>query len=84
MVYRIAGGPLLFNSKKSNNQWRDNLFQKDGTPPQEFLDAIGLVAGLEPGYRQSLAHASPERCNVQTLIGSRFGEAGWTAYQRRQ
>ena len=54
VVYSNAGGPLLFNSHKSRNEWVDNLFQKEGTPPQEFIEAMGACAGLEPTYQQSI------------------------------
>lgn len=81
VVYANAGGPLLLNSEENRNRWSDNIFQKDGTPPREFLEAMCLVSGLEPGYRELLGQASGERCNLIPLTDNRFGEAGFTAYQ---
>lgn len=80
VVYRNAGGPLLFNSHESKNQWRDNLFQKDGTPPTEFLEAMQTWAGLEPAYRKTLLHRPPDSCNWQSLADGSPGGA-WGACQ---
>jgi hypothetical protein len=64
VVYRNAGGPLLFNSKKGRNDWFDNLFQKNGTPPDEFLEVMEAVAGLEPTYRKRLIGTEGRVCRV--------------------
>ncbi len=79
VVYRNAGGPLLFNSAKSRNIWIDNLFQKDGTPPQEFIEAMAACTGLEPAYQQSLLKQQPNPCTIQLLSDSNIQL--WSAYQ---
>jgi hypothetical protein len=81
VVYRNAGGPLLFNSPKSNNQWLHNLFQKEGTPPQEFLDVLELLTGLEPAYRRSIMKTETDPCNFHALIEDHSGKDRWAAYQ---
>lgn len=53
VVFRNAGGPLLFNSHQNKNEWLDNLFLKDGTLPPEFLEAMQACAGLEPAYQKT-------------------------------
>ena len=80
VVYRNAGGPLLFNSQKNKNVWVDNLFQKDGTPPREFIDAMEACAGLEPAYRQSILKKEPNPCNFQPLLDPST-ENSWAVYQ---
>lgn len=81
VVFRNAGGPLLFNAPKKNNQWVDNLFQKDGTPPPEFLEAMESLAGLEPTYRQSILKSQDDPCNFCELTGEHSQTGGWAAYQ---
>jgi hypothetical protein len=81
VVFRNAGGPLLFNSPKKNNRWVDNLFQKDGTPPPEFLEAVEWLAGLEPAYRQSILKSQGDPCSYRELTGEHFKAGGWAAYQ---
>jgi hypothetical protein len=80
VVYRNAGGPLLLNSHESKNQWRDNLFQKDGTPPCEFIEAMEAWAGLEPPYQRILLKKAPNPCNLYSL-NDPSGNAPWAAYQ---
>lgn len=60
VVFRNAGGPLLFNAKQENNEWVDNLFEKVGNPPPEFLEAMQASAGLEPAYQRCLLGLKPE------------------------
>lgn len=79
VVFRNAGGPLLFGSKKEYNTWIDNLFQKNGTPPQEFIAAMQAWAGLEPAYRQSILKKAPNPCNFQPLTDPIAANA-WVAY----
>jgi hypothetical protein len=84
VVFRNAGGPLLFNSRKENNQWTDNLFQKDGTPPQEFIDAMASVAGLEPAYRKAILKAPADPWNEYTPMKDDPAANGWGVYQWHQ
>ncbi len=70
IVYRNAGGPLLFNSAKSRNQWVNNLFQKDGTPPDEFIEVMQACTGLEPAYRQSIRQKETNPCIVHPMTSS--------------
>jgi len=80
VVFRNAGGPLLFNAKKENNEWVDNLFEKVGNPPPEFLEAMQACAGLEPGYQRTLLRREPNRCE-SFLLGDPDPAKGWAAYQ---
>jgi hypothetical protein len=91
VVYRNAGVPLfLWKCRKQDNAWLDNLFQKEGTLPQEFIEAVQARAGLEPAYRQSILKQVPseaegaesEPCNYDPLIGPySASDTGWAAYQ---
>jgi hypothetical protein len=80
VVYHNAGGPLLFGSHKSNNKWVDNLFQKDGTPPDEFIEVMKACTGLEPGYRKAILNIEPEQCELYQL-GEISETAPLSAYQ---
>lgn len=80
VVYGDAGGPLVFNNTDiSKNVWTDNLFQKTGKPPQEFLAAMERLAGLEPAYRKSLLGKDPEKCRCMAITDA--AAKGWAAYQ---
>jgi hypothetical protein len=83
VLYRnLAAGPLIFNyeSAEKKNTWLDNLFQKDGTPPQEFIEAMQALAGLEPAYQQSILKKEPNRCQYSCLNDPAAVD-GWAAYQ---
>ncbi len=80
VVYRNSGGPLLFNAKKANNTWYDNLFQKDGTPPEEFIEVMKAYTGLEPAYRKAILNTEPQLCRRYAL-GETADTAPWSAYQ---
>jgi hypothetical protein len=80
VVYRNAGGPLLFNSHKSRNKWVDNLFQKEGTPPEEFIEVMKACTGLEPAYCKAILNTEPKLCNCY-MIGETADTAPWAAYQ---
>ena len=80
VVFRNAGGPLLFNSHQNKNAWQDNLFLKDGTLPPEFVEVLQACAGLEPAYRKSILKQEANPCQYSVL--SDLGVAkGWAAYQ---
>jgi hypothetical protein len=58
VVYR-TGTPLFFcQCGKEGNVWLDNVFQTDGDPPREVLEAIEAKAGLEPAFRRLLLDTS--------------------------
>lgn len=80
VVYRNAGGPLLFNSHESRNKWRDNFLQKDGTPPSEIIEVMQAWAGLEPAYRRVLLNEQPNPCNFHALTDL-SPERPWAACQ---
>ena len=83
VVYRnFAAGPLIFNYKdvSQTNTWIDNLFQKDGTPPSEFIEVLQASAGLEPAYQSSIRKMEPNPCQRSILIGP-TAEGGIAAYQ---
>ena len=79
VVYNNAGGPLLFNSHKSQNTWTDNLFQKAGQPPREFIEAMQAYVGLEPAYRKSILNEPGTPCTFKSLLKDSSDE--WAAYQ---
>lgn len=82
VLYRnLAGGPLIFDKNaKQINTWLDNLFQKDGTPPEEFIEALQASAGLEPAYQRSVLKVEPNPCQYSSLVDSAAND-GWAAYQ---
>ena len=80
VVYQNAGGPLLFNAATTDNAWVDNLFEKEGTPPQQFIEAIQACAGLEPAYRKSLLQQDPQPC-LYSVLTDPAAARGWAAYQ---
>jgi hypothetical protein len=61
--------------------WRDNLFQKSGTPPREFLEAMAVHAGLAPAYRRALLGTEPPTCNYYPLTDRSPATNVWAAYQ---
>jgi hypothetical protein len=69
VVYNNAGGPLLFNSQKTNNIWYGDLFLKDGTLPAEFIEVMEAFTGLEPAYQKSLLNKEPNPCQYSVLNG---------------
>jgi hypothetical protein len=65
VLYRnLAAGPLIFNYENAGqkNFWLDNLFQTNGTPPQEFIETMQAHAGLEPAYQRSILNREPNPC----------------------
>ena len=83
VLYRnLAAGPIIFDyeNAEQKNTWLDNLFQKEGTPPQEFIEAMKAHAGLEPAYQRSILRIEPNPCQYFSLAGS-VAEDGWAAYQ---
>lgn len=80
VVYKNAGGPLLFNSHQNKNAWFDNLFLKDGTLPPEFIEVLQARAGLEPTYRKSILGQKPNSCQFSVLSDPTTA-TGWSAYQ---
>lgn len=80
VVYANAGGPLLFNSHKSRNEWVDNLFQKEGSPPPEYIEALQACVGLEPAYRQTILKQKPTSGNFLPLLEA-SAQRAWSAYQ---
>ena len=71
---------MLFNAKTANNTWYDNLFQKDGTPPEEFIEVMKAYTGLEPAYRKAILNTEPQLCRRYAL-GETADTAPWSAYQ---
>ena len=80
VVFRNAGGPLLFNSHQNKNVWQDNLFLKDGALPAEFVEVMQACAGLEPSYQKSILKQDANPCQFSVLSDPATAK-GWTAYQ---
>jgi len=83
VLYRnLAAGPLIFDYEhaEQKNSWLDNLFQKDGTPPPEFIEAMQAHAGLEPAYRRSILNKDPSPCQ-HSRLSDPAAKDGWAAYQ---
>jgi hypothetical protein len=83
VLYRnFAAGPLIFDYKnaKQTNSWLDNLFQKDGSPPEEFIEALQASAGLEPAYQGSIRKMEPNPCQRSILIDPKT-QGSLAAYQ---
>ena len=83
VLYRnLAAGPLIFDGfpAQETNTFTDNLFQKEGTPPQEFLDAIQALAGLEPAPRKLILGIEPMACNY-SVLSDPAGTKGCGVYQ---
>jgi hypothetical protein len=84
VLYRnLAAGPLILNfaAAQTTNSWLDNIFQKEGTPPQEFLDAMQGFVGLQPAYRKSILGAESGPCFRYSAISDSTGEGGFSVYQ---
>ncbi len=83
VLYRnFAAGPIIFNSRtaEQDNTWLDNLFQKEGTLPVEFIEAMEAHAGLEPAYQQLLLGKRSNPCKYSSLVDSASNK-GMAAYQ---
>jgi len=83
VLYRnFAAGPIIFNSKtaEQDNTWQDNLFQKEGTLPVEFIEAMEAHAGLEPAYQRPLLGKQSNPCKYSSLVDSASNK-GMAAYQ---
>ena len=83
VLYRnLAAGPLICNCEREEqkNSWLDNLFQKEGTPPPEFIEAMQALAGLEPAYQRSILKKEPNLCQY-ARPGESAANEGWAAYQ---
>ena len=83
VLYRnFAAGPIIFNSKtaEQDNTWLDNLFQREGTLPTEFIEVMEAHAGLEPLYHQSLLGRESNPCKYSSLVDSAANK-GMAAYQ---
>jgi hypothetical protein len=70
LVYGNASGPLLFNAVKTKSEWRDNLFQQEGTPPNEYIEVVKALTGLEPAYQKRLLGIEPNPCLVSPPVES--------------
>jgi hypothetical protein len=80
VVYKNSGGPLLFNSQKNKNVWQDNLFMKNGSLPQQFIEVMQASTGLEPEYQRSILKQEPNPCHFSVLNDTSHSR-GWAAYQ---
>lgn len=83
VLYRnFAAGPIIFNSAtaEQDNTWMGNLFQKEGTLPQEFIAAMEAYTGLEPDYQRSVLKKESNPCRYFPLIAS-AGNEGVAANQ---
>lgn len=83
VLYRnLAAGPLIFDYKnaKGTNTWLNNIFQKDGMPPQEFIETLEAFAGLEPDYQRSVLNKEPNPCRY-SLRSNPANPEGLAAYQ---
>jgi hypothetical protein len=80
VVYMNAGGPLLFNSSKNKNVWHDNLFLKNGSLPEEFIEVMKNSTGLDPEYQKSILKQEPNPCHFSVLSDTSVSK-GWAAYQ---
>ena len=79
VVYQATSA--LFVNGGGQVTWRDNLFQKSGTPPPEFIEAMQAYAGLKPAYRRALLGTEPPSCNYYPLTDRSPTTNMWTAYQ---
>ncbi len=83
VLYRnLAAGPLIFDYKnaRQTNSWLDNLFQKEGSPPEEFIEVMQASAGLEPAYQESVRKMEPNPCKRSILIDPKT-QGSLAAYQ---
>jgi len=79
VVYQATSA--LFVNGGGQVTWRDNLFQKSGPPPREFLEAMAVHAGLAPAYRRALLGTEPPTCNYYPLTDRSPATNVWAAYQ---
>jgi hypothetical protein len=72
VLYRnFAAGPIIFGATaEQDNTWRDNLFQREGTLPREFIEAMEGHAGLEPAYQGLVLRKESNPCKYFSLIDS--------------
>jgi len=72
VLYRnFAAGPVIMGAMaEQDNTWLDNLFQREGTPPQEFVEAMEAHAGLEPAYQRSVLRKESNPCKYFSLVDS--------------
>ena len=83
VLYRnFAAGPIIFNSAtaEQDNTWLDNLFLREGTLPQEFIEVMEAHAGLEPDYQRSVLMKESNPCQYSPLVGSAANKS-MAAYQ---
>ncbi len=84
VLYRnLAAGPLILNfpAAQTTNTWIDNNFQKEGAPPQEFLEAMQGFVGLQPAYRKSILGVEPVPCFRYSAISDTTRERDFSVYQ---
>ena len=79
VVYQATSA--LFVNGRGQVTWRDNLFQKSGTPPREFIEAMQAYAGLTPAYRRALLKTESPTCNYYPLTDRSPAANVWAAYQ---
>lgn len=75
VVFRNSGGPVFFLARHENSIWIDNLFQKNGAPPEEFFEVMVAAAGLEPAYQKSILNEEPNPCRISSLSNAISGKA---------
>lgn len=79
IVFRTFGG-LFFNGNTARNTWRENVIQKGGSPPAEFIEAVQALVGLEPAYRRSLLKTEAPACDYQQLAPADT-DSSWSGCQ---
>ena len=79
VVYQATSA--LFVNGGGQVTWRDNLFQKSGAPPPEFIEAMQAYAGLTPAYRRALLKTESPACNYYPLTQPSPAANVWAAYQ---
>ncbi|MCY2991505.1 MAG: right-handed parallel beta-helix repeat-containing protein [Planctomycetota bacterium] len=72
VVFRTFGG--LFNGNMGHNAWLENVIQKEGSPPAEFIEAVQTHAGLEPAYRRALLKTETPSCDFHRPPGPDWTE----------
>jgi len=82
VLYRnFAAGPIIFGATaEQDNTWLDNLFQREGTLPREFIEAMEAHAGLEPAYQRSILMKESNPCKYFSLVDSALNK-NLAAYQ---
>lgn len=79
VVYQATSA--LFVNGRGQVTWLDNLFQKSGTPPREFIEAMEAYAGLAPAYRRVLLGTEPPPCDYYPLTDHSSAANVWAACQ---